>query len=90
MDGFIGLLILGVGGFIAWKILVAFLIGLRQAGDSIVHNTPDFFSKVIQSIAAGAIGGIIVAIVAGADSGFVGPSALGFTAAAFIKEQFFA
>ena len=89
MNDFITLIILGVGGYFAWKILVAFLKGLGIAGEKIAEDGPSFFAKVIQSIAAGVIGGIVVAIAAGADSGFIGPSAIGIAGATFVKEQFF-
>ncbi len=90
MNDFIALVIMIIGGYLGWKILQAFFDGLTRAGEEVRYRLPEFFSKVIQSMAAGIIGGIIVGTSFGADSGIVGPSAVGIAGAVFIKEQFFA
>lgn len=50
MENFIALVVIGVGGYIAWKVLIACLSGLSRAGDSITENWPRHFEKIWTSI----------------------------------------
>lgn len=59
MDGLITLAVIGVGGYLAYKIFWAAMDGLGRFGDSLERNLPAFFEKVFYSLASGAVAGFL-------------------------------
>ena len=79
MEGFIGLIIVGIVLYFGYHLMIAFFKGMGEATQTIHDDGPGFFSKVIQSVVAG----VILAVTLGAESGIVGPLALGVAAVSF-------
>ena len=84
MENFIALVVIGVGGYIAWKVLLACLSGLSRAGDSITENWPRHFEKVWTSIITGVVSGFIIGFLAHGNPKIGTATGLGAAAAKFI------
>ncbi|CAK8717479.1 MAG: hypothetical protein CDV28_10181 [Candidatus Electronema aureum] len=87
MNELLALVVIGVLAFIAFNILIAALKGIWGAGKKIRESAPSFFEKVFYSMAAAAVGGIIVAVFTGTDFRFTGAATIGVFIGTFIKES---
>lgn len=57
MDSLVTLVLIVVGSYLGWKILLAAWGGLTRFGDSLERNLPAFFEKVFVSLASGVVAG---------------------------------
>ena len=83
MNEIIGLLVVVIGIYVGYHLIIAMFKGIAEGTDVIKRDGPGFFSKVFQSIIAGSIAGAILASVLGTESGIVGPIALGVAAVTY-------
>lgn len=80
--------VLLAGAYIAWKIFIAAIEGLRRAGNGISTSWPGFFEKVWHSLITGVVAGAILGVFTGGNMTLSSATAAGVALVKFGHDIF--
>lgn len=69
MNDFVTLVIMGIGGYLLWRFVIAAWLGLKAAGDRLERNLPSVFEKFWVSLATGVATGFVVGLMSNGTAG---------------------